>query len=94
MRWSPIISSSTASGSERYREGRLSLDAPIKLGRQTVAAHGDVRLVDRGDDNRTLNALGRLSTNINGFNLTTLVDWQHRLGEGRDPSTTTGWSWA
>jgi hypothetical protein len=59
----------------------LSLDAPIKLGHQMVAAHGDVRLVDRGGDNRTLNALGRLSTNINGFNLTTLVDWQHRLGK-------------
>jgi len=66
---------------KRYREGRLSLDAPVKLGHQTIAAHGDVRLVDRGDDNRTLNALGRLSTNINGFNLTTLVDWQHRLGK-------------
>jgi len=66
---------------KRYREGRLSLDAPIKLGRQTVAAHGDVRLIDRGGDNRTLNALGRLSTNINGFNLTTLVDWQHHIGK-------------
>ena len=67
---------------KRYREGRLSLDAPLKLGRQTIAAHGDVRLVDRGGDNRTLNALGRLSTNINGFNLTTLVEWQRRLGDG------------
>ena len=65
----------------RYREGRLSLDAPIKMGRQTISAHGDVRLADRGDDNRSLNAVGRLSTNINGFNLTTLVDWQHRLGK-------------
>jgi hypothetical protein len=65
---------------KRYREGRLSLDAPVKLGRQSVAAHGDIRLVDRGGDNRSINALGRLSTNINGFNLTTLVDWQHRLG--------------
>ena len=65
----------------RYREGRLSLDAPIKVGRQTISAHGDVRLADRGDENRSLNAVGRLSTNINGFNLTTLVDWQHRLGK-------------
>jgi len=66
---------------KRYREGRLSLDAPVKLGRQIFSAHGDVRLLDRGEDNRTLNALGRLSTNFNGFNLTTLVDWQHRLGK-------------
>ena len=65
---------------KRYREGRLSLDAPVKLGHQTVAAHADLRVIDRGGDSRTLNALGRLSTNINGFNLTTLVDWQHRLG--------------
>src|SRR4029453_3518729 len=65
---------------KHYREGRLSLDAPLKFGRQTIAAHGDLRLVDRGSDNRTLNALGRLSTNINGFNLTTLVEWQRRLG--------------
>jgi len=65
----------------RYREGRLSLDAPIKLGRQSVVAHGDVRLTDRGDGNRSLNALGRISTNINSFNLTTLVEWQNRLGK-------------
>ena len=65
----------------RYREGRLSLDAPIKLGRQSVVAHGDVRLVDRGDGNRSLNAFGRMSTNINSFNLTTLVEWQRRLGK-------------
>ena len=64
----------------RYREGRLSLDAPIKLGRQSIVAHGDVRLADRGNSNRSLNMIGRLSTNINNFNLTTLVDWQHRLG--------------
>src|SRR6202008_574295 len=31
-------------------------------------------------DNRSLTALGRLSTNINGFNLTTLAEWEHRLG--------------
>jgi len=65
----------------RYREGRLSLDAPFKLGHQSIAAHGDVRLIDRGGDSRTLNAAGRLSTNINGFNLTTLAEWQHRLGK-------------
>ena len=65
----------------RYREGRLSLDAPFKLGHQPIAAHGDIRVADRGNDSRTLNALGRLSTNINGFNLTTLVDWQRRIGK-------------
>jgi hypothetical protein len=70
---------------KRYREGRLSVDAPFKMGRQRIAAHGDVRLVDRGADDRTLNAAARLSTNINGFNLSTLINWQRQLGANEPP---------
>jgi len=66
---------------DRYRDARLSVDAPLKLGRQPFSAHGDVRLVDRGEANRTLGATGRLSTNFNGFNLTSLVNWEKRLGQ-------------
>lgn len=69
----------------RYRDARLSLDAPLSIGRQRFSAHGDVRLVDRGVDDRTLNAGGRLSTNINGFNLSSLVNWQRRLGRNIPP---------
>jgi hypothetical protein len=65
---------------KRYRDARVSLDAPLKLGRKTVAVHGDVRLVDRGLKDRTLAAAGRLSTNFNGFNLATQVDWQRQMG--------------
>ncbi|MGH6784469.1 MAG: hypothetical protein ACREBP_07575, partial [Sphingomicrobium sp.] len=43
------------------------------------------RLVDRGANDRTLDARGRLSTNINGFNLTSLVNWQRRLGSNQPP---------
>jgi hypothetical protein len=64
-----------------YREARLSLDAPFKFGRQQLAAHGDVRLIDRGGDSRSLNAAGRLSTSFNGFNLSALTEWEHRLGK-------------
>lgn len=65
----------------RYRDTRLSIDAPLKVGRQQFSAHGDVRLVDRGRADRTLDARGRLSTNFNGFNLTSMINWQRRLGE-------------
>lgn len=65
---------------KRYRDARLSVESPLKIGRQRFSASGDLRLIDRGDDNRTLNSAGRLSTNFNGFNLTTLVNWQKGLG--------------
>ena len=70
---------------DRYRDTRVALDAPLKIGHQRFAAHGDVRLVNRGVADRTLDAHGRLSTNINGFNLTSLVNWQRRLGENQPP---------
>ena len=66
---------------DRYRDARLAIDAPLKIGRQRVAAHGDVRFIERGTRDRTLNAAGRLSTGFNGFNLSALVNWQRRLGE-------------
>jgi hypothetical protein len=70
---------------KRYREARISIDAPLKMGRRRLAAHGDVRLVDRGQDEKTLNASGRLSTNFNGFNLSTLISWQRWLGSTDPP---------
>ena len=65
---------------KRYRDARVSMDAPLKLGGKTVALHGDVRMIDRGPRDRTLAAAGRLSTNFNGFNLATQVDWQRQMG--------------
>ena len=70
---------------DRYRDTRIALDAPLKIGHQSFAAHGDVRLVDRGAADRTFDARGRLSTNFNGFNLSSLVNWQRRLGNNQPP---------
>ena len=67
---------------ERYRDARLAIDAPLTIGRQRVAAHGSFRFVERGAGDRTLSAAGRLSTGFNGFNLSTLVNWQRRLDAG------------
>jgi hypothetical protein len=70
---------------DRYRDSRIAIDAPLRIGRQMFAAHADARIVDRGTAERTLDANGRLSTNFNGFNLTTMVNWQRRLGRSPAP---------
>ena len=66
---------------DHYRDARLAVDAPLRIGRQRFAAHGDLRLIERSALDRTLSGSGRLSTNINGFNLTSLVNWKHRVGQ-------------
>ncbi|HEU4499782.1 MAG TPA: carboxypeptidase regulatory-like domain-containing protein, partial [Sphingomicrobium sp.] len=67
---------------DRYREARMSIDAPLKFGRQPITAHADLRYLDRGAEDRSLNAAGRLSANFNGFNLSSQVRWQRWLGNG------------
>ena len=69
----------------RYRDARVSLDAPLKIGRQRLSTHADVTYIDRGAQDRTLNAAGRLSANFNGFNLTGHLGLEHRLGSSRQP---------
>jgi hypothetical protein len=51
------------------REGRLSIDAPVKLGRTIVPVHGDLRYSQRDDGSGQLEAAARLSSHINRFNL-------------------------
>ncbi|WP_324806050.1 carboxypeptidase regulatory-like domain-containing protein [Sphingomonas sp. LY29] len=65
---------------QHYRDARLSLDAPIKLGQRRIAAHADVRMIEEGKGNRSLEAAGRLSTNFNGFNLSGQARWQRDIG--------------
>ena len=67
---------------DRYREARMSIDTPMKFGRQPITAHADLRYLDRGAEDRSLNAAGRLSANFNGFNLSSQVRWQRWLGNG------------
>lgn len=67
----------------QYRDARLSVDTPLKIGKQQIATHADMRFIDQGGTMKSLNAAGRLSTNFNGFNLATQVDWQHWLGKNQ-----------
>ena len=54
---------------ETLREGRISLDAPVRIGKTTIPLHGDAHYVDRSDGTRMLEAAARLSANIDRFNL-------------------------
>ena len=51
------------------KEGRVALDAPMKIGGATVPIHGEAHYVDRTDGSRMLEAAARLSANIDRFNL-------------------------
>ena len=51
------------------RDYRVALDAPLRLGRTVLPAHADVRLTDRLDGTKQLEAAARLSANFNRFNL-------------------------
>ena len=70
---------------KHYRDARLSVDLPVKLGRQPFSTSGNLRFIDRSDGLKTLNAAGRLSTNFNGFNLSTQLDWTRRMGRSSGP---------
>jgi len=67
---------------KRVREGRVSLDAPLKIGRALVPVHGDVRYSQRGDGTRQLEAAARLSSHINRFNLAGDVRYRRQWGAG------------
>jgi hypothetical protein len=64
---------------ESLREGRLSIDAPIRLGRTVLPAHADVHLTDRLDGTTQLEAAARLSANINRFNLATDIQYRKQF---------------
>src|SRR5205807_187863 len=53
------------------KQAELSVDAPVHLGRTLIPAHASVRVIDRPDSTREIDAAGRLSANINRFNLST-----------------------
>jgi hypothetical protein len=67
-----------------YRDARLSVSTPVKLGRQQFSTSADLRYTERGDGPKTLSAAGRLGTNFNGFNLSTQVDWTRQLGRSTE----------
>ena len=68
------------------REYRLGLDAPLRLGRTVIPAHADVHLTDRLDGTRQIEAAGRLSANIDRFNLATDLRYRKQyLRSGPSP---------
>ena len=82
---------------QRFRHQRRARDALSRqrgcrsMRRSRSAASASRRMATcawsiAARDDRTLNARGRLSTNFNGFNLTSLVNWQRRLGSDRAAS--------
>lgn len=73
---------------QSVRDYRLSLDAPLRLGRQLIPAHGDLRLSERADGTRYLEAAGRLSANIQRFNLATDVRYRRTFARGGAPPGT------
>ena len=70
---------------KHYRDARVSVEVPVKIGRQQVSTSSNLRFVDRADGQKMLNAAGRLSTSFNGFNLATQLDWTRRMGRSTDP---------
>ena len=56
---------------ESSREVRLSVDAPLKIGKASIPAHAEAHVVDRVDGSRMLEGATRLSANIDRFNLGT-----------------------
>ena len=66
---------------ESPRDYKLALDAPIKIGRTVLPAHADVRLSDRRDGSKQLDAAARLGANFQRFNLATAVHYRKQYLE-------------
>lgn len=67
-------------------EHRFSIDAPVRLGADFVLPlHGDVRLAERRDGGRTIEANGRTSVMLSRFNLATLMRWRNERPPGGFP---------
>ena len=54
---------------QTVRDYRVSLNAPIKIGRTILPADADLHLTEQRNGTRQLDAAARLSANINRFNL-------------------------
>jgi hypothetical protein len=54
---------------QTLREGRLAVDAPLKLGRTVLPLHGDVHFTDRIDGSRQIEATTRASATFDRINI-------------------------
>ncbi|HET9355311.1 MAG TPA: hypothetical protein VFO42_04000 [Sphingomicrobium sp.] len=85
--WSNGFAASTdEAGTAIKAEHRIGLNLPVKLGDVTVPVSGDVKLVERIDGSRELDAAARLSSRIGRFNLTGETTIRRQLGETGDSS--------
>ncbi|WP_338502082.1 carboxypeptidase regulatory-like domain-containing protein [Sphingomonas kaistensis] len=86
LAWSSFWSRDFAarpSGLSAVSEHRFSVDAPLKLGGDTVMPlHGDLRLASRKDCGRTLEANARTSIMLSRFNLATLLRYREERAPG------------
>jgi hypothetical protein len=72
--------------STSVREARLSLDAPIHIGRAIIPAHTDIHYADHPDGTAQLDAAARLAAQIGRFNLAADVRYtQQYLAKGPAP---------
>ena len=80
LAWSSFWSRDFAArpqGLSEVSEHRFSIDAPLKLGGDTVMPlHGDLRLATGKDGGRTLEANARTSIMLSRFNLATLLRYR------------------
>jgi hypothetical protein len=70
----------------RTRDVRVTLDAPLKVGRARLPAHAELHVDDRGDGTRQVDAAARLSMNVERFNLASGLRYRKLLSEGQQAS--------
>ncbi|HVM39086.1 MAG TPA: carboxypeptidase-like regulatory domain-containing protein [Sphingomicrobium sp.] len=68
------------------RDVKLTVDAPLRVGRVVLPAHGDLRLAENRDGSRDLEAAARLAANVQRFNLATHLRYRkHYSAPGPAP---------
>jgi len=69
----------------------VGLDAPLKIGRTVLPAHADAHLTEHADGTKALDAIARLSANIQRFNLGAGLHYQKQYpaSGGSAPGETT-----
>jgi hypothetical protein len=71
---------------QSIRDGRIALDAPIRIGRTVLPAHAEVHVTQQRNAATQLEAAARLSANFDRFNLATNVSYKKQyLTSGPEP---------
>ncbi|HVH49997.1 MAG TPA: hypothetical protein VM760_09015, partial [Sphingomicrobium sp.] len=81
--WSKAFTASTdETGTAIKNEHRVGVSVPIKLGQVSMPLSSDVRLIERLDGSKELDAAARLSTRIGRFNLAGETSVRRQLRQG------------